>query len=34
MNMESSIVTLRKVEFLRKDNMGEESIFLEEEEDP
>jgi hypothetical protein len=34
MKLESNIVTLRKVEFLRKDNMEEESIFLEEEEEP
>jgi hypothetical protein len=32
MNLESIIVTLRKVEVIRKDNMGEESLFLEEEE--
>jgi hypothetical protein len=34
MKPESSIVTLRKVQVLRKDNMEEEDIFLEEEEDP
>jgi hypothetical protein len=33
MKMESSIVTLKKVEVLRKDNMEEEPLFLEEEED-
>jgi hypothetical protein len=34
MKLESNIVTLRKVKVLRKDNMEEEVIFLEEEEEP
>jgi hypothetical protein len=34
MKLESNIFTLRKVEVLRKDNMEEEVIFLEEEEEP
>jgi len=34
MNLESIIVTLRKVEDLRKDNMEEKALFLEEEEEP
>jgi hypothetical protein len=33
MKLENNIVTLRKVEFLRKNNMEEEVIFLEEEEE-
>jgi hypothetical protein len=33
MNMERNIVTLRKVEVLRKDNMEEDALFLEEEEE-
>jgi hypothetical protein len=33
MKLESSIVTLRKVEVIRKNNMEEESLFLEEEEE-
>ena len=33
MKLESIIVTLRKVEFLRKDNMEEGATFLEEEEE-
>jgi len=32
--MERNIVTLRKVEVLRKDNMEEDALFLEEEEEP
>jgi hypothetical protein len=34
MKLENNIVTLIKVEVLRKDNMEEEVIFLEEEEEP
>ena len=34
MNLESIIVTLRKVEDLRKDDMEEKELFLEEEEEP
>jgi len=33
MKLERSIITLRKVEFLEKGNMEEESLFLEEEEE-
>ena len=33
MKLERSIVTLRKVEFRRKENMEEEALLLEEEED-
>jgi hypothetical protein len=34
MKLENNIVTQRKVEVLRKDNMEEESLFPEEEEEP
>jgi hypothetical protein len=34
MKLENNIVTLRKVEVLRKDNMEEEALFPEEEEEP
>jgi hypothetical protein len=34
MKLVNNIVTLRKVEFLKKDNMEEEALFPEEEEEP
>jgi hypothetical protein len=34
MKLENNIVTLRKMEFLKKDNREEEPLFLEDEEEP
>jgi hypothetical protein len=34
MKLENNIVTLKKVEVLKKDNMEEEDLFPEEEEEP